>query len=98
MFEPQNLTGGVLVSQEQNKVILFRGWAEGKPKPEVTDDEDLSPELIEALKIEDAGDHEDENACFMRECSSVASVERNADFWYDGDSSSDNEDDHYLDM
>lgn len=67
-------------------------------KLEVIDDEDLFLELIEVFKIEDVGDYEDENVCFMCECLSVVSVERNVDFWYDGDFLSDNEDDYYLDM
>ncbi|KAK4282467.1 hypothetical protein QN277_013841 [Acacia crassicarpa] len=61
VFKLEEATGGVLVSQEPSKVILYRGWGAGdadslnkgkgrvkeeRPKPTV------SPQLLEAIRIE----------------------------------------------
>ncbi|TKY50365.1 Chloroplastic group IIA intron splicing facilitator CRS1 [Spatholobus suberectus] len=58
----EQATGAVLVSQEPNKVILYRGWGEGE-KPSnainvnIVDKESVakpgvSPELLEAIRVE----------------------------------------------
>ena len=47
----QNLTGGVLVSQESNKIIMYRGWPEGDEMPASLDS--ISPELRAALEVEE---------------------------------------------
>lgn len=58
----QQETGAVLVSQELNKVILYRGWGEGeKPSTAINFDKvgkevaakpGVSPELLEAIRVE----------------------------------------------
>ena len=54
----QEATGSVLVSQETNKVILYRGWgaevAQKSSKENGTDEdkEVISPQLLEAIRLE----------------------------------------------
>ncbi|KAJ1381076.1 YhbY-like superfamily [Sesbania bispinosa] len=62
VFELEQATGGVLVSQEPSKVILYRGWGAGeKPGTAVNVDKEVkngeakpivSPELLEAIRVE----------------------------------------------
>jgi hypothetical protein len=58
----QQATGGVLVSQEPSKVILYRGWGAGtNPHAKLNDSKvskegganpSLSPKLLEAIRME----------------------------------------------
>ncbi|CAJ1946840.1 unnamed protein product [Sphenostylis stenocarpa] len=58
----EQATGGILVSQEFHKIILYRGWGEGeKPSPainvkklgkEAETKPSVSPELLQAIRIE----------------------------------------------
>lgn len=57
----QQATGAVLVSREPNKVILYRGYGEGKEAPGGVQNKHtkgmvatgiVSPQLIEAIRIE----------------------------------------------
>ncbi|RLM64568.1 chloroplastic group IIA intron splicing facilitator CRS1, chloroplastic [Panicum miliaceum] len=56
--ELEEATGSVLVSQETNKVILYRGWgaevAQKSSKENGTDEEKevISPQLLEAIRLE----------------------------------------------
>jgi len=56
--ELEEATGSVLVSQETNKVILYRGWgaevAQKSSKENGTDEdkEVISPQLLEAIRLE----------------------------------------------
>ncbi|KAK7271711.1 hypothetical protein RJT34_27834 [Clitoria ternatea] len=62
VFKLEEATGAVLVSQEPNKVILYRGWGEGeepssaknvnKKDREGEAKPSISPELLEAIRIE----------------------------------------------
>ncbi|MED6124635.1 hypothetical protein PIB30_060820 [Stylosanthes scabra] len=62
VFKLEQATGGVLISREPNKVILYRGWGAGeKPRTKINDKEveegetakpTVAPELLEAIKVE----------------------------------------------
>eukprot|EP00250_Pteridium_aquilinum_P006707 c16571_g1_i1 orf=59-3652(+) len=49
----EELTGGVLVSQEANKIIMYRGWPKGDEVPFAESLENLTPELLSALEAEE---------------------------------------------
>lgn len=53
VHELEDLTGGVLVSQEPSKVIFYRGWPDGEEFPTSESYEVLSPELRAALEAEE---------------------------------------------
>lgn len=62
LFFLQKATGAVLVSQEPNKVILYRGWGASQEPPKSPRDSSMgqeggarpvvSPELISAIRLE----------------------------------------------
>ncbi|KAL2635271.1 hypothetical protein R1flu_006750 [Riccia fluitans] len=54
----ENATGGTLVSQEASKIILYRGWPDGeeRPKQDWHYEEDITPELRDAMITEEGMD------------------------------------------
>eukprot|EP01018_Ginkgo_biloba_P022767 Gb_18303 [translate_table: standard] len=56
VFQLEEATGAVLVSQEPSKVILYRGWPEGQEKPSYDKKREelknISPKLMEAIRKE----------------------------------------------
>lgn len=65
----QQATGAVQVSQEPSKVILYRGWGAGvehwntgnnSPEPRIQNS--VSPELVEAIRLECGLQHDQEKS------------------------------------
>lgn len=61
IYNLEQATGAVLVSQEPSKVILYRGWGSGIESAQASGDEDeevtpprpfISPELLSAIRLE----------------------------------------------
>ncbi|KAI5079708.1 hypothetical protein GOP47_0005187 [Adiantum capillus-veneris] len=52
----EDLTGGVLVSQESNRIIMYRGWPKGEKMPLSGSVKELSPELLAAMEAEEEED------------------------------------------
>lgn len=55
----QDATGATLVSQENSKIILYRGWPDGEERPKQDlyyEEEHLTPELRDAMITEEGMD------------------------------------------
>ncbi|MCO5603695.1 hypothetical protein L7F22_057846 [Adiantum nelumboides] len=53
VHELEDLTGGAFVSQESNRIIMYRGWPKGEKMPLAGSVKELSPELLAALEAEE---------------------------------------------
>ncbi|MCO5569754.1 hypothetical protein L7F22_023469 [Adiantum nelumboides] len=53
VHELEDLTGGAFVSQESNRIIMYRGWPKGEKMPLAGSVKELAPELLAALEAEE---------------------------------------------
>ncbi|CAI7862055.1 unnamed protein product [Closterium sp. NIES-54] len=79
VWRVQEATGGVFVSQEPSKVVLYRGWEDGQPAPwEGPRVMQVTPQLVAAMQSEagtDLGMHAVEGRAGMEGTGSEGEVE-----------------------